>query len=133
MRILKVIGIGLLAILLLVAVVLAVWFLRPNGSQVAPALEIETWDVVADGSHNSNTDMILWNGQFFLVYASSPFHFASEDSRLVLLRSDDPRSWQTLAEFDASGEDIRDPKLAVIGGRLFSMPSRTRRSLPSPI
>jgi hypothetical protein len=109
MRILKVIGIGLLAILLLVAVVLAVWFLRPNGSQVAPALEIETWDVVADGSHNSNTDMILWNGQFFLVYASSPFHFASEDSRLVLLRSDDPRSWQTLAEFDASGEDIRDP------------------------
>lgn len=116
---LKGIGVSPLAVLVRLAIVSCIWFLRPNGSQVAPALPIDTWDAVSDGRHNCNTDMILWQGRFYLIDASSPFHFASEDSRLVLLRSDDARVWETMAEFDAAAGDTRDPKLAVIGCRLF--------------
>jgi hypothetical protein len=74
---------------------------------------------VDDGAHNSNTDMIYWNDAFLLVHATSPFHFASEESRLNILRSADARTWEQIAEFDAAGEDIRDPKFAPIGDRLF--------------
>jgi hypothetical protein len=86
---------------------------------VSSALLGETWTAVDDGRHNSNTDLIYWNDAFHLIHASSPFHFASEDSRLHILRSTDGRNWHQIAEFDAAGEDIRDPKFAPIGDRLF--------------
>jgi hypothetical protein len=86
---------------------------------VAGSLIIDTWDVVNDGEHNSNTDLIDWQGAFYLVHASSPFHFASAESRLRIWRSTDARHWEEVARFDAAGEDIRDPKFAAIGDRLF--------------
>lgn len=115
-RVLAIIFGTLLAVLI---ILLAHWSLRPNRATVDPAVVVETWDAVADGSHNSNTDLIFWRDSFYLIHASSPFHFASERSRLVLLRSPDTHSWTPIAQFDAAGEDIRDPKLAVINGRLF--------------
>ena len=70
----------------------------------------ESWDAVNEGSHNSNTDMIHWNGAFHLVCASSDFHFAGEESRLFVLCSEDARNWEEIAQFDATGEGIHDPK-----------------------
>jgi len=40
---------------------LAYWCLRPHVAGVDPDVVRETWDVVADGAHNSNTDLIFWN------------------------------------------------------------------------
>lgn len=93
--------------------------LRPNTAQVEPALRLESWDVVADGEHNSNTDMILWRDDLLLVHAASPWHLGSTRSRLLVKRSTDGRRWETLATLQIPGHDVRDPKLAVIGGRLF--------------
>jgi hypothetical protein len=95
------------------------WTLRPNRAWLNPLIRQESWVVVDDGQHNSNTDLIYWRGAFYLVYAASPYHLASAQCRLVLLRSPDGRSWDCIARLDAAQQDIRDPKLAVIGDRLF--------------
>lgn len=101
------------------ASLLAWWTLRPNRAQVDPALRLVHWDVVADGSHNSNTDLVFWRDHFLLVHAASPWHLGSTRARLVVRRSVDGRRWEELATLRVEGQDIRDPKLAVIGGRLF--------------
>jgi len=117
---------------LLIVILVGIWLLRPNRAQIERDLGMETWDVVNDGSHNSNTDMIVWNDEFYLIYASSPYHFASDKSRLNLLRSDDAREWERIATFGAAGEDIRDPKLAIIGGRMFLYALKNREFTAEP-
>lgn len=109
------------AILVLVVVSLFVyWFLRPNRAQVDYAIVRETWAVVDDGAHNSNTDMIAWDDAYYLAYVSSPYHFGSDESVMHVARSyDQGRSWEEVAEFNPPDEDIRDPKFAAIGDRLF--------------
>lgn len=102
-----------------IVVLFAWWYLRPNRSVVVPELHLQSWDAVNDGWHNSNTDLVYWHDRYYMVYASSPYHFASEDSRLHLVRSDDARQWEEIAIFDAAGEDIRDPKFAPINGKLY--------------
>ncbi len=92
--------------------------LRPNRAEVNPALNLETWSAVKDGLHNSNTDLVRWRSAFWLVHAAGPWHFASASTRLVLWRSEDARRFERVTEFRNPGEDIRDPKLAVLGDRL---------------
>ena len=114
------------------AMLAAYWMLRPNRSRVDPALEVATWNAVADGLHNSNTDLIFWRDHFYLVHAASPFHFGSKGCRLIVRRSRDARIWETVAERNIPGEDIRDPKFAAIGDRLFlyALPNRGLRAAP---
>jgi hypothetical protein len=113
------------------ALALGVALLRPNRSEVRPELGLETWPAVADGLHNSNTDLVRFEGAFWLVHASAPWHFASRKARLVLWRSDDARRFERVADFQNEGEDIRDPKLVVIGDRLF-LYWLNNRSFPEP-
>ncbi len=109
------------AILVALLVLFAYWYLRPNRAQVDPNVVLQSWDIANDKNHNSNTDMIQWQGKFFLAYVSSPFHFGSSKSILHIQRSGDlGHTWSEVTAFSAGGgEDIRDPKLAVIGSRLF--------------
>jgi len=106
-------------VLLLIALAGAYALLRPNRAQLASTLEIESWDVVSDGEHNSNTDMIFWRDHFWLVHAASPYHLGTPESRLVIRRSSDAHSWETMAILQVAGKDIRDPKFAPIRERLF--------------
>jgi hypothetical protein len=106
--------------------------LRPNRAFINPGLEMETWDVVADGAHNSNTDLIQFRGSFYLAHQTSPWHFGSEESRLVVRRSADARQWEKVAEFQVPGEELRDPKFGIINGRLFLYALRNRAWNPEP-
>jgi hypothetical protein len=119
-RIVKWIAAGLGVLLGVLALFLLFSYLRSNQSQVDPSVVVETWPAVSDGRHNSNTDLIEWNGQLYLIHASAPFHFASADTYLSLKRSaDNGRTWEEVTRFNMQGEDIRDPKFAVIGDQLF--------------
>ncbi len=119
-KLVKIIGIVLGVVILLLVLLVGYWYLRPNRAQVNPNIVVETWDVTRDGMHNSNTDMIAWQGVFYLSYVSSPFHFGNDASVLHITRSNDQgRTWQEVEQFNPPGEDIRDPKFAVIGNRLF--------------
>jgi hypothetical protein len=108
-----VVAIVILALFVVISVI------RPNRSMVTEELGLEVWPAVADGKHNSNTDLAFFKDSFWLIHASAPWHFASDTTRLILRRSTDARTWEEVAEFQNPGEDIRDPKFAVIGGRLI--------------
>lgn len=107
-------------------------WLRPNRAEVDPRLRLEVWDAVADGLHNSNTDLILWRGEFWLAHDARPYHFGSPDARIVVRRSRDARAWREVARFQVPGKDIRDPKLAVIGDRLhlYALPNSGKMATP---
>ncbi len=111
------VAVGLL--ILLIILFIGISFVRPNHSTVADGLGVEVWPAVSDGRHNSNTDLVFFRDAFWLIHASAPWHFASETTRLILWKSADARTWEKVAEFQSPGEDIRDPKLAVIGDRLI--------------
>lgn len=111
---------GLVLILLLVVGLFVYWYLRPNKAQVDTSIVTNSWNIASDEMHNSNTDMIEWQGMFYLSYVSSPFHFGSDKSVLhVKFSTDKGQTWAEVDTFNPSGEDIRDPKFAVIGSRLF--------------
>lgn len=118
-RVVRGIGLAMGLLLLLLATLVAYWALRPNRAEIDPALGAEVWPVVSDGWHNSNTHLIYWRDAFFLVHARSRFHMGNSDSRLVVRRSADGREWTEVALLGMPGEDIRDPKFAVIDDRLF--------------
>ena len=103
-----------------------------NGAEVDPRLGLESWDAVADGRHNSNTDMILWRDQLLLVHDARPYHLGTPESRLVVRSSKDGHRFETLASLQVAGKDIRDPKLAVIGGRLhlYALPNSGTYAVP---
>lgn len=104
----------------------------PSTAFIDPRLEIETWDVVSDGTHNSNTDLIYLNGSFYLVHQTSPSHLGSQQSRLVVRKSGDARSWEKAAEFKVARGELRDPKFASIGGRLFLYALRNKTWTAEP-
>lgn len=113
--------IGLLIILLIIAagIILASWYFSSNDTKVDPRLHAEVWNVVTDDGHNFNTDLLLWNEYFYLIYQHSSTHFFDVDSRLVLLRSKDCKSWEKISEIKYEGLEFRDPKLSVINKTLF--------------
>jgi len=111
-----ILGVSLLGILL----VLAYWYFRPNRAHVDTNVVVDSWDIANDGQHNSNTDMIMWNGETYIAYVSSPYHFSSEASTLHIKHSSDlGHTWVENSTFNPENNDIRDPKFAVIGDRLF--------------
>ena len=122
---------SLLLVALLGGLLLYAW-LRPNRAIVDPRLALEHWPAVADGEHNSNTDMILWRDDFLLVHDARPYHLGTPDARLLVRRSPDARRWETLARLQLPGKDVRDPKLAVIGGRLhlYALANSGRMATP---
>ena len=96
----------------------AFWTAKSAYTSIDPALVTESWEVVNDGLHNAFTDLIFWNDDFYLVYRSAHSHIDAH-SKLVVLSSPNARSWEKLAGLALSGGDVRDPKLAIIGNRLF--------------
>jgi hypothetical protein len=106
---------------------------RPRVAGVDRRVVIETWDAVADGTHNSNTDLTFFDGWFYLCHQTSPYHLGSSRSRLLLWRSRDARAWEKMREFkNETGREYRDPKFATIHGRLFlyALPNLGWRAIP---
>jgi hypothetical protein len=100
-------------------IVYADWSGKGNQADIDKTLTIEHWVAVRDGLHNSNSFLTHWREEFWLIHASSPYHFATPECKLILWRSKDARSWTKVREFRVPDEDIRDPKLAVIHDRLM--------------
>lgn len=87
-------------------------------------LQLTHWTVVPAGKdptkqHNSNTDMILFNGTFWLVHAQTKWHLEDKNGYLVLWKSSDASSWIEVTRINVPDTDVRDPKFADINGRLF--------------
>jgi hypothetical protein len=85
----KILGIVLGLLILVLVLLVGYWYFRPNRAQVNTTLVPETWDVTTDRMHNSNTDLIEWQGKFYIAYVSSPFHFGNDASVLHVKWSSD--------------------------------------------
>lgn len=125
-------GLGLGALLIGLGGLLNYWMLRSNRARCPHGLTFQSWPVVKDGWHNSNTDMIYWREHFYLIHAASPFHFGSSRCHLKLWCSKDALHWEQIAQFSNAPEDIRDPKFAVINERLFLYVLLNRDFNPEP-
>jgi hypothetical protein len=113
-------GMILGSVVLILAILLSFWYLRPNRAQINTQIVVDSWDIANDGQHNSNTDMITWRGEMYIAYVSSPYHFSSEVSTLHIKHSSDMgQTWVENSSFNPENNDIRDPKFAAIGERLF--------------
>ncbi len=114
----RVLGWATVGIVLGVASLVLYGWLRPNRGDLDSRLGLEHFAAVADGEHNSNTDLLLWNDDLLLVHDARPTHLGSPDARLVVRRSPDAQRWETLAQLRLPGKDIRDPKLIEVDGTL---------------
>jgi hypothetical protein len=111
--------ISILLIILSFISLFTYWSHRPNEYHTLSRFPVESWEVVNDGMHNAFTDLIYWNNKFFLVYTKSSFHAGSNKSCLIIESSSDARNWTRLARLTGDGDDIRDPKFAIIKDKLF--------------
>ncbi len=67
---------------------------------------------------NNNLDVIRYQDFFYIAFRTAPTHFASERTRLVVVRSKDRNSWEHAGEFQV-GRDIREPRFLIFKDTLF--------------
>jgi hypothetical protein len=69
--------------------------------------------------HNENTDLIQWNGAFWLVHRSAVSQILGPNSSLWIYRSPDGNDFTRVAQVLAPVDrDIRDPHFFVVGNEL---------------
>mgnify|MGYP006284846317 FL=1 len=124
-KVLMVLGGLFLVPVLVISLLLFYWDLRnPPSFEADPVVKLETWTAIPPGDslatqHNSNTDMIWFRGSFYLVHAQTKWHLEDKDGALLVQRSKDAREWEEVARVTVPGTDVRDPKFAIIKGKLF--------------
>ncbi len=96
----------------------------PGWSQAADLPEIEVRNVrraFHNGEHNAFTDLIDWQGKYWLTFRSCPDgHMVFPTSRVIVLSSSDKgKTWQPEHEFSVPLRDVRDPHFLSFKGRLF--------------
>jgi len=73
-----------------------------------------------NGEHNAFTDLIRWNDRFYLTFRSCPDgHMVFPTAKIVVLASDDAKSWEKVHEFSVPKRDTRDPHFLDFKGKLF--------------
>ncbi|NNL65696.1 MAG: hypothetical protein HKP30_05595, partial [Myxococcales bacterium] len=88
------------------------------------AVSVALPDGLAPGASNNNLDAVRHDDGFvYLAFRTAPHHFANRETRIVVLRSRDERSWQRDAEF-ALGHDLREPRLLSHQGRVVLFVSK---------
>lgn len=89
--------------------------------QVVPSAGIPT--ETPPGNSNNNLDVARLGGRTWLAWRTAPNHFASTQTAMFVVSSEDERAWRFEARF-AVGSDLREPRLLVLDGRLFLYVSR---------
>lgn len=86
-----------------------------------PKILIDSVSIVFnDGNHNAFTDLCRFRDRFYLTFRSCPDgHGIHPTSRIVILASDDARSWTQVFTFAIPNRDVRDPHFLVFKDTLF--------------
>lgn len=71
------------------------------------------------GSHCAFTDIISFGGCYYLGFMAGVEHMVNPENKGVVLKSPNGINWSLSALFGCK-KDTREPKFAVIGGRLFA-------------
>ncbi len=73
---------------------------------------------VALQNANNNLDVVRHQGRVYLVFRTAPLHFASAQTVLYVVSSEDQRTWTFEAQV-ARRTDLREPRLLSWRGRLW--------------
>ncbi len=88
-----------------------------------------------DGRHNAFTDLIEWQGEYYVTFRSSEHHGLPPCGDILVFRSEDLLDWEECGHISTDGDD-RDPKFVDAGDRLGIVfgtwyPRWASRSLPN--
>ena len=73
-----------------------------------------------NGEHNAFTDLCQFKGKYYLAFRSCPQgHMVHPTSRIIILSSDDTKTWKQVYHFSVKLRDVRDPHFLVYNGKLF--------------
>jgi len=86
-----------------------------------PTVEVQNIRrVFHNGEHNAFTDMIRFNGKYYLTFRSCPDgHMVHPTASVIVLASDDTKSWKQVHRFNVRHRDTRDPHFLAFKGKLF--------------
>ena len=86
---------------------------------IAPAAPTLDWmeKVSTEGEHNAFTDLILWDGYYYICYRHGETH-NSMDGEIHVQRSLDMRAWEPCGVIRTMGDD-RDPHFAATDDTLY--------------
>ncbi len=74
--------------------------------------------VSGETGYNAFTDLTFYEGYFWITYRTGTRH-VSPDGQVIVQRSRDGYHWEIVECIQHLGEDLRDPRLRVIEGRLI--------------
>ena len=73
-----------------------------------------------NGEHNAFTDLVRFQGLYYLTFRSCPDgHMVHPTSSIIVLASDDTKTWHQVHRFSVPKRDTRDPHFLVFGDKLF--------------
>lgn len=76
--------------------------------------------VFHNGEHNAFTDLVRFGDRFFLTFRSCPDgHAVHPTASVIILASEDARTWTQVHRFHVEKRDTRDPHFLVYRDRLF--------------
>ncbi len=76
--------------------------------------------VFHNGEHNAFTDLAKFKNKYYLTFRSCPDgHMVHPTARILILSSDDLKTWQPVHEFSVKHRDTRDPHFLVFQDKLF--------------
>jgi hypothetical protein len=93
------------------------------GISYTPLLAVVPGPAAPDGvgpmASNNNVDLAQFEGRAYMAYRTAPTHFASEETRLVVVSSSDRKAWDLELSFGLEKSDLREPRFLVFQGKLF--------------
>lgn len=86
-----------------------------------PKARIESVRRIFDnGEHNAFTDLCRFRGRYYLAFRSCPDgHGVSPTASIIVLASDDMKTWKQAHRFRVPKRDTRDPHFLVFKDKLF--------------
>lgn len=95
--------------------------IETSGAAEQPRVNVtNVRQVFHNGEHNAFTDLVRWQGKFWLTFRSCPDgHSVFPTASVIILTSTDMKSWDEVHRFSVSKRDTRDPHFLVFKERLF--------------
>lgn len=76
--------------------------------------------VFHNGEHNAFTDLTKFKNKYYLTFRTCPDgHMVHPTARILVLSSDDLKSWHEVHQFSVKHRDTRDPHFLVFQEKLF--------------
>jgi hypothetical protein len=90
------------------------------GAEPAPVRVENIRRVFHNGEHNAFTDLVRWRNKFWLAFRSCPDgHMNFVTGSVIVLVSDDAKTWKQVHRFSVADRDTRDPHFLVFKDKLF--------------